>query len=180
MRTSGHYLFHEEQNFRQSWITIPGALVFLAVSIVQGYGMYQQLYLDKPWGDQPMSDTGLIITSVSVMVFMLLTMLLLLNLTLITEIRDDGFYYRFPVLINRQKVIRKEDIMNYEVGKYHPLRDYGGWGIRIRSLKTRAFNVKGNQGVKFYLKNGKIILFGTQQPDELRKALNKMINPSLT
>jgi len=177
MKTSGHYLFHEEQSFRQTWILIPVVMGFLTASLLLGFGLYQQLYLGKPWGDQPMSDTGLIITTIVTMLALILVILLLLNLTLITEVRNDGFYYRFPILINRQKMIGKEDIMNFEVGKYNPIREFGGWGIRIRLRRARAYNVKGSLGVRFYLRNGKIVLFGTQQPEELKRALDKMINP---
>ena len=40
--------------------------------------------------------------------------------------------------------------------------DYGGWGIRFR-YKAKAYNVKGNEGVKVYLKTGRHILFGSQK-----------------
>lgn len=178
MRTSGHYLFHEEQSFRQSWVIYPLVGIVLGVIVLHCYGLYQQLYLGKPWGENTASDTELIFSSVISTVVVLAVVVLLLKLTLETEVRDDGFYYRFPILINRERCIHKNDISRYEVGKYHPIGEFGGWGIRVRLGKRRAYNIKGNQGVKFYLKNGKMVLFGTQQPSELRKALDKMMQPS--
>jgi hypothetical protein len=176
MKTSGHYYFHEEQNFRRLAIIVPLILLMLVTFFIQIYGMYKQIYLHNPWGDKPLSDQGLIITSVCVIVGVLLVVLLILNMTLITEVRFDGFYYRFPILIHKLRIIKKEDISRYEVGKYRPIWEYGGWGIRTGRQKGKAFNVWGNQGVKIYLKSGKMILFGTQNPEELRKAMERMMN----
>lgn len=176
MKTSGHYYFHEEQDFRQSWIIFPTIGITLATIILMVYGLYQQLYLGKPWGDEPMPDTGLIITSIATIVVVILACLLMLNLRLITEVRAEGFCYRFPVLINREREIRKERITSYEVGKYHPLRDFGGWGIRKRLFRKTAYSVKGSYGVTFHLDNGRTILFGTQKPEELKRALDRMMN----
>jgi hypothetical protein len=176
MKTTGHYLFHEEQDFRQAWIIILIFIGVLAMLTLMGYGLYQQIQLGKPWGDQPMSDGGLIITSIASVIGVSLTALLILNLKLITEVRNDGFYYRFPPLINRMRSIKLSEIEKFEVGKYNPLLEYGGWGIRYRISGGKAYNVRGSQGVSFYLKNGRKVLFGTQNPPELRDALNKMMN----
>jgi hypothetical protein len=178
MKASGNYLFHEEQSFRNSWVFYLLIATVLGVLIYQLIGMYQQLYLGKPWGDTPVSDHEFLISSVFTMVMLLVVTLILANLNLITEVRTEGFYYRFPIFINRPHEIRKEDVLRYEVGKYRPLVDFGGWGIRYRPGGRRAYNVKGNQGVKFYLKNGKMVLFGTQQPYEMKRAVDKMMNPS--
>ena len=178
MKTSGHYLFHEEQNFRQNWIIGLSMVTMAVVIILEIYGMYQQLYLGKPWGDHPTTDKELLITSIAIIIFLCLLILLFLTLTLVTEVRDTGIYYKFPVFINRMHEIKKEEIDHYFVGKYHPILDYGGWGIRIQPWKGKAFNVKGRQGVKLYLKNGKTILFGTQDPDGLKRAMGKLMNLS--
>ncbi len=45
-----------------------------------------------------------------------------------------------------------------------------GWG-----KSGSAFNVKGNIGLQLYLKNGKKVLFGTQRPDALKRAMDKMM-----
>jgi len=151
-------------------------LTVVGVICQQVYGLYQQLYLGKPWGDHPASDSVLIIMAISTIVFLSLLILLFLTLTLVTEVRDTGFYYRFPVILNKMREIRKEDIEHYSVGKYHPILDYGGWGIRIRPGRGKAFNVRGNMGVKIFLKNGKTILFGTQDVSRLEQAMRKMMN----
>lgn len=176
MQAAGKYLFHEEQSFRQNRLILLVLAVVLLAVVFPVYGLYQQLYLGKPWGDNPTSDEALIISSVVTIVIVLMVAFLMLNLTLITEVRTEGFYYRFPVLINRLREIRKDEISYCEVGKYHPIREFGGWGIRFRPGRGKAYNVKGNEGVKIFLKNGKMVLFGTQQPYEMKRAMDKMLS----
>jgi hypothetical protein len=176
MKSSGHYLFHEEQSFRQSWIIGLAIASMIGVIIIEVYGMYQQLHLGKPWGDTASSDSELLISSIVTILILCVLMVFLLTLTLVTEVRDTGICYRFPVLINRMHEIKKEDIDHYTVGKYNPILDYGGWGIRIRPWRGKAFNVRGNQGMKIFLKNGKTVLFGTQDPSGLDQAMRKLMN----
>ncbi|NVL91956.1 MAG: hypothetical protein HWN71_02845 [Desulfobacterales bacterium] len=53
---------------------------------------------------------------------------------------------------------------------YNPLKDYGGWGIRY-GRGGRAYNVSGNRGVYLELSNGKSLLIGSLQPEELARAI---------
>lgn len=64
--------------------------------------------------------------------------------------------------------------MSVESVIYNPIGDWGGWGIRYNS-RGRAYNMYGNEGVEVTLKNGKVILFGTQRPDELYNAILQKI-----
>ncbi|AFM05093.1 hypothetical protein Fleli_2739 [Bernardetia litoralis DSM 6794] len=66
----------------------------------------------------------------------------------------------FPFLIN--KTIKKEDILKVEDVKYNPILNWGGWGIKI-NFKGIAYNMYGNRGVKLTMKNGRIILLGSQK-----------------
>jgi len=55
----------------------------------------------------------------------------------------------------------------------------GGWGIRWGSARYgSAYNVSGNQGVLFELKNGKKFLLGTQNPASIKSALSKLVKQS--
>jgi hypothetical protein len=60
-----------------------------------------------------------------------------------------------------------------EVVKYNPISDYGGWGVRL-SRNGKAFNVKGEFGLKLYFDNRKPLLIGTQKPEELKKILESL------
>ena len=49
-------------------------------------------------------------------------------------------------------------------------------GIQIR-IGKKAFTVKGKYAVKIELKNKKKVFIGTQKPEDLERAINKMMNP---
>lgn len=53
---------------------------------------------------------------------------------------------------------------------YDPIREYGGWGIRM-GLRGRAFNMRGNNGVQLVLRSGTRLLIGSQRPEELAEAI---------
>lgn len=178
MRTSGHYLFHEEQDYRHPVIILMIAVFTLGMVVFQLYQIYRQIYLGQPVGNPPQSNSELVTSAVIAIVVVVSIAIFLLNLRLITEVRYDGFYYRYPVLINKMRMIRKEDIVRYEVGKYHPLKEFGGWGYRNRLGRRKAYSIMGRQGARFLLANGREVLFGTRQPAELKRALDKMMNPS--
>ena len=77
-------------------------------------------------------------------------------------------------------MIPREMITEYGVRKYNPIGEYGGWGIKGRGFgKGRAYNVKGNMGLQLRLQDNKKILFGTQRPDALQAAMDKMMKPAV-
>lgn len=160
--------FKEEQKFRQIWIW----MLLLALSGIWIWQLVQQVFMGIPFGNNPSSDLGVILTGL----FPLLTIILFRLLTLETIINEEGVQYRFRPFQRKPKVIKAEDILRYEVKKYSPLKDYGGWGIRLGSFnKGKAYNVNGNMGVLFEFKNGKKFLLGTQKPSEIRSALERLM-----
>lgn len=175
MERQSRVLFSEEQRFRNHPLILLVFTVLLAAIGLQVYGLYSQLILKKPWGDHPTSDNALLITSLIVIVAVIIFALLFVTLKLITEVREDAVYFRFPLLINKWKSIECAKIEKYEVGKYHPVRDFGGWGIRVRAFRSKAYSVRGNQALKLYLRNGRKVFIGTQEPDGIRRAVEKMM-----
>jgi hypothetical protein len=90
-----------------------------------------------------------------------------------TEVRDDALYTRwFP--LTRWHRFAWNEIQSCEAVTYRPIRDYGGWGIRC-GRKGKAYNVTGNRGVQLELTNGKRLLLGSQQPDELAAAIHSLL-----
>lgn len=174
-------IFTETQKFDQLWIRL---LVFFTTVPLLGlltFGIYQQIILGIPFGSKPAPDAVLIIIFVFILVLTVLLNGLFLTLRLITEVTDEGLSYRFPPLIRQTKIIRKEEITEYTIRKYSPIREYGGWGIRWGGGRTgNAYNVKGNMGLQLQLRNGKNVLFGTQRSDALLAAVDKMKKPPLT
>jgi hypothetical protein len=160
--------FKEEQKFTQIWIW----MLLLALSGIWIWQLVQQVFMGIPFGNNPTSDLGIILTGI----FPLLTIILFRLLTLETVINEEGVQYRFRPFQRKPKVIKAGDILRYEVKKYSPLKNYGGWGVRYGSSKNgNAYNVSGNQGVLFEFKNGKKFLLGTQKPSEIRSALERLM-----
>jgi len=96
-------------------------------------------------------------------------------------IDKEGIHYRFPIFIRHEKFIPKEQIVSYDVRKYRPLSEYGGWGYRTRFIYINrgvAYNIMGNIGLQLYLTDGKKLLIGTQRPEAMKRAMKKLINES--
>jgi hypothetical protein len=90
-------------------------------------------------------------------------------------INGDSIYYRmFPFNI-KMKRLRVGDIAEYEIREYSPIKEYGGWGIRWGlAAKGMAYNISGKTGLQIKTKNNKHILIGTQRPDDLKNAVDKL------
>lgn len=167
-------MFKETQKFGL-WLVL--LLIFtsgLPMLLILGIGIYKQIFKGEPFGNNPMSDNGLLITfSVSVLLFLVL-ILLFTKARLYTEINRSVIRFRFFPFHIYIREISWELVEKFEVKKYDPIRDYGGWGIRFRKNR-KAYIVSGNNGLELQLKSGKTILIGTQKDQELEMFLNDKI-----
>jgi hypothetical protein len=162
--------FREEQRFRQWWLWLSLAGGFVLEVAVFGPALYQQLVLKQPWGKEPMSDAGLIATSVILLALDAAVIGLFYSAVLITEVRSDGLYVRFYPFHFRFLRYPFERIRSFEVCSYRPLREYGGWGIRY-GVRGKAYNVSGDRGVQIEFTDGSRLLIGTQREQEFAAAL---------
>ncbi|MCL0060512.1 DUF6141 family protein [Dehalococcoidia bacterium] len=170
MNKDGNMIFQEVQKFRQWWlwlILLPSCMLLVGLF---GYGMIEQLVFGQPWGDDPMSDTVLLIVGGFFIALGAGLIWLFYTAKLITEVRSDGLYIRlFPLHFSFLR-IPLENLKRYEVRTYSPIKECRGWGIRsYRSGK--AYNVSGNRGVALEFLDGRPILIGSQRPEELAKAI---------
>ena len=171
--------FREEQHFSN-----PGFWAFLIFVLTISFSplvieLYNQVVLKKVAGENATStETILIILFVMIIIYVVI-IIMFKKMRLITEVGDDAFYFRYPPFILKNKQIDKTRIERFEVRKYKPIREYGGWGIRMGSGKAgKAYNVKGKIGLQLYLTNGKKVLFGTQRGDAIKRAMNKLMQES--
>jgi hypothetical protein len=158
--------YTEHQKFSQPWVWIGLTASGLITTGLFGIGIYKQIIMGQKFGNHPMSDTGLIITSILIVLLLGSIALMFGIATLETVIDDRGIAYRFFPFHLKFHRISWEVIEKYEVIAYHPVRDYGGWGIR-GNKNNKAYNVSGNVGLHLYLKDGTTILLGTQNQAEL-------------
>jgi hypothetical protein len=158
-------LFAETQKFKQWWIWV----ILIGINGTILFGIYQQLFLDQQFGNNPLSDVGLIVTGI----FISLLTIVFLLFKLETQIKEDGIYVRFFPIHISFRFYTWESISKHEVREYKPILEYGGWGIR-GFRKNRALNVSGNIGLQLEFKDGKKLLIGTTKSDELSDVIQRM------
>ncbi len=164
---SSRIYFNETQRFRQWFIY----LIVVGTLAAWIYMLSAAYHSEEP--DKEVDGYVLILSSL----IPLILIALLFSLRLITRIRKDGIYVQFKPLQWKEKHIRTEDIKSFEVRKYKPLLEYGGWGYRTGLRKYgRAYNVSGNMGLQLYLSNGRKLLIGTQKPKEIQKAIENLMS----
>ncbi len=152
--------FQEQQRFTQWWLW----LMLVLITCIPFYGIYQQIIVGTPFGNNPMSNLGLIIFAIA-MVGMLL---FFWNMQLKTTIDAQRIKIRFSPFVNRS--ISWDEIETAEIINYGFV---GGWGIRFSGKYGIVYNTSGNQGLFIILKNGNKLCLGTQQPKALQKAVQQ-------
>jgi hypothetical protein len=168
-------LFKEEQRFDQLLIKVPLYVLATGNVLLFLYAFYHQLLAGRPWGDNPMSDTGLIIVTCFTVAIWTVIILLFEKSKLITRIDEREIRLRFPPLIRKEKIFPVESIKKMEIRTYNPIWEFGGWGIR-HGFKGKAYNVRGNIGLQLYFANGKRLLIGTQKPEQMKWAVSKILS----
>lgn len=166
-------LFNEVQRFRQAWLwLLVGAPMVFTIGLF-AWGLYEQLVLGKPFGDKPMTDKQLILTSLGVIIIGGGALALLIVCKLIVQVRLDGLYVQFKPFHLRPHLIPLQNVDRHEAVTYRPILEYGGWGIRWQ-LRGKAYNISGNRGVRLHYNNGRHLLIGSQRADELAAAITRL------
>lgn len=163
-------LFSEKQSTKPTWVWMM-FLVLLAIFI---YTLVMQEFFNKPVGDEPASATVMWLNGG----LLLLVFLLIKNMLLRVEIRDDGIYYKYSPIHRKWRTIPFSKIKRAYMRKYSALKEYGGYGVRLGlGGKGRALNVRGNMGLQLEFNDKKSnLLIGTQKPEKLKEALKQKID----
>lgn len=161
-------LYREVQQFRQLWIWI--VLLFSSIAALTAAAM--PFLVGSDWPENWILNLILILFGI---IFGILFPILFYIAALIAEVRSDGLYLSFYPLLFAPILIPFENIVRCEVRTYHPLREYGGWGIRY-GPKGKAYNVSGDRGVQLELANGERILIGSGNPEALIRAIKVFTN----
>jgi hypothetical protein len=160
-------VYTESQRFKQWRLW----LILLGVNGLLFFGVFKQVIGGQQFGDKPMSNTGLLITTG----LTLALIVLFINFRLETIIKKDGIYVRFFPFHLKFKHYTWESLTKSFVRQYSPLTEYGGWGLRLGLFgKGTAFNVSGNKGLQLEFINNKKLLIGTNKPEELNESLSKL------
>lgn len=160
--------FKEEQKFSSWWIR--GAF---AVSI---FGILMPLYRIAFLNDTSIPLAPLVI----LLIIVTFVATVVLSARLETEVDKYAVKYRYIPFINSWKRIEKSEIRHAEVRKYSPVREFGGYGYRVKFNGDKALNVKGDMGLLIEYGKKKKLLIGTQKPDELRRTINRLMDTQST
>lgn len=171
--TTEQILFREDQRFRQPWLwavlvatVAPGPLVF-------GYGVVRQVIGGHQWGSKPMSDVALSTAAGLTTLFAVGLLAFFWTARLITIVKRDGLFIRFKPIHFSLERIDLSTVESVEAVAYKPLSQFGGWGIRY-GIRSKAYNMSGNKGVRLSMGGGRSLLIGSQRPDELAAAIRQV------
>jgi len=167
--------FEEKQGFNQLWIKVLMIVITIVALVPVYYETITHFTKGTPMGNPPMSDTGTIIFDIVITLVIIASTSFIFLIKLKTVIDSEGIHVYFKPFI-RHKLIKPDDIAKWEVRKYSPIKEYGGWGYRFGTKKGIAYNTMGNMGLQLRLKKGKDILIGTQRPDAIKRAMEKLMN----
>ncbi len=155
--------YHFRQYFRQWWML----LIVLILFVVNFYVFVSQIIVNQPVGDHPASDNAVI----AIFLFMMLLLGFFLAAHLDLQIDKNGIAFRFWPFHFKWRKYAWDDVEELEIQRIRPIRDMGGWGIRVVSNGGIAYTVSGHYAIKLKLKNGKIRYIGVKEPESVRDAL---------
>jgi hypothetical protein len=159
--------FSEKQKFKQWWLW----LILFSVNGLFIFDIYNQLLSVEQFGDESMSNIGMMLAAG----LMLLLTIMFFLLRLETQIKKDGIYLRFFPFHLSFRHYNWDKISKSFVRQYNPVGEFGGWGIRFGFIgKGKAFNVSGNKGLQLEFSDKSKLLIGTNKPDELTETLKKL------
>ena len=161
-------LFFERQYQRQPWLIA----IILGVGALGWGSLIQQVVRDKPVGDNPMSDWGVVVlwllTGVGLPVFFFW-------MHMDTSVEPGRILIRMRPISSRE--ILADQIVRFSARTYRPVREFGGWGLRGFG-SNRAYNISGDQGVQLQLVDGNRVLIGSQRSRKLEAAIAEMMRRS--
>ena len=157
-------VFIEEQRFKK-WVI----LLILALPIL---GILIPFFLIK----EPLLVVGTeSFWGISITILTLLSVVIFIaSINLKTKIDEQGVYYQFFPIHFGEKFISWNEIDKCYLKRYNSIKDFGGYGYRIRpfgKMKGKSINVGGNCGIQLELKNGKNLLIGTQKENDVQQVL---------
>ena len=97
-------------------------VIVLVISGLAIYAMVQQLILGKPFGENPAPDAAML--AIGMLIGFALP-IFLFTIRLITEVRNDGLYFRFSPFHFSFHEIAFWDMRHYEIRTYRAIKDYG-------------------------------------------------------
>ncbi len=77
------------------------------------------------------------------------------------------------------KRVRYDDIVRLESVRYHPIREFGGWGIKFGRGGKRAWTARGDEAVVLELRDGTRLYVGSDRPHRLEERIRALAGTRL-
>jgi hypothetical protein len=77
------------------------------------------------------------------------------------------------------KRVRYDHIVRLESVRYHPLREFGGWGIKFGRDGKRAWTARGDEAVVLELGDGTRLYVGSDHPHRLEERIRALAGTRL-
>lgn len=168
--------FEEKQSLREVtfiwWIIVP---VTLSIIIAILYGVYWQLIMGEPLGNEPMSNKGLLIGSIFSCIILGVVIWLLLSIELNTSITKDGIRYNFYPHMHHAREIGRQEIQEYSVVKLNFFESRRRGYRKSLFKRSQRLIVNGRDALVLVLKTREKLTIGTQKPAELEVAVKRMM-----
>lgn len=99
-------------------------------------------------------------------------------LRLVTEVRERGLRVRLGPIQRTFREIPADRVRDARVASY-AASTYGGWhwGVRRTPGGNTVYRLRGDRGVEITLTNGQRWFVGSQRPDELAAAVERIHTP---
>lgn len=153
--------FTEKQRFTQwwLWLILGGIFAFMI------YATISQLVFDVPLGNNPPTDTGIVI----IIVLYSLFVLFFLRIELLLSVSAERISFRYRPFLRKSKDFA--ELENFEMIR----NDFAmNQGIKMTKYGW-AYTVKGGNMVRLFFKDGTNWNIGTCEPRELENVLNILL-----
>lgn len=151
--------YFKESSRYSAWIVISITSLFLLI-----------IYF---LGEKTSQETESLIYSYLIIVFVAL---LFLSMSIKLRVDNEAIEFAFFPFVWKKKRYRWDELSKVSVRKSKPLKEFGGWGYRIKP-KKKAYTLYGKWGIDLQFKNGKSLFIGVQKQEELSQLLNTVIYP---
>lgn len=95
-----------------------------------------------------------------------------------TRVTSEGIDIRWGFAEVIKKSIPFGKIEGVEAVTYSPIREFGGWGIRMGGNKKKAWTVRGNRAVLLLLSDGTRFYLGSDKPERILQWLTSAMKRS--
>lgn len=137
-------------------------MILVFVVLIPVVGIYRQVILGEPFGNNPMSDTGLFIFLGCALLLLILFMLIRLEIH-IDESEINVNFHPF-----RKKKVLWDEVVKAEVVDYGFV---GGWGIRLHTEHGTVYNTGGRRGLAIETKKGERFVIGLNNTQAIQEGL---------